>query len=66
MKKKRRIKWGNIGVLAMFIVCSLLVISDFITLATSTASLTYYGATTLILALVVMSFCGEYLYDEMQ
>lgn len=64
--KKRRIKWGNIGVLAMFIICGLLVINDFIILATSTASLTYYGAITLILALVVMSFCGEYLYDEMQ
>lgn len=66
MKKKRRIKWGNVGVLAMFIICSLLVISDFITLATSTVSLTYYGAITGILALIVMSFCGEYLYDEMQ
>lgn len=66
MKKKRRIKWGNIGVLAMFIICSVLVISDLITLATSLASLTYYGAVTEILALIVMSFCGEYLYDEMQ
>jgi len=64
--KKRRIKWENIGVLVMFIICSLLVINDFIILATSTACLTYYGAITLILALVVMSFCGEYLYDEMQ
>ena len=64
--KKRRIKWGNIGVLAMFIICGLLVINDFIILATSTASLTYYGAITLILALIVMSFCGEYLYEEMQ
>ena len=66
MKKKRRIKWGNIGVLAMFLICCLLVINDFIILATSTASLTYYGAITGILALIVMDFCGEYLYDEMQ
>lgn len=66
MKKKKRIKWGNIGILAMFIICSLLAITDFITLATSTASLTYYGAITGILALIVMDFCGEYLYDEMQ
>lgn len=66
MKKKKRIKWGNVGVLAMFIVCTLLIVSDFITLATSMASLTYYGAVTGILALIVMDFCGEYLIDEMQ
>ena len=66
MKKKKRIKWGNIGVLAMFIVCGLLVMSDCITLATSTASFTLYGAITGILALGVMDLCGEYLYDEMQ
>ncbi len=64
--KKIRIKWGNVGVLAMFIICNLLVISDFITLVTSRASLTYYGAVTGILALIIIDFCGEYLYDEMQ
>lgn len=64
--KKIRIKWGNIGVLVMFIICSLLLINDFITIATSTASLTYYGVITEILALIVMDLCGEYLYDEMQ
>lgn len=64
--KKIRIKWGNVGVLVMFIICSLLLINDFITIATSTASLTYYGVITEILALIVMDFCGEYLYDEMQ
>ena len=64
--KKIRIKWGNIGVLVMFIICSLLLINDFITIATSTASLTYYGVITEILALIVMDFCGDYLYDEMQ
>ncbi len=62
----KRIKWGNIGVLLMFMVSALLVVSDFITLVTSMASLTYYGTTTGILALIVMDFCGEYLYDEMQ
>lgn len=66
MKKKKRIKWGNIGILAMFIICSLIVINDFITIATSKAILTYYGVITEILALIVMDFCGEYLYDEMQ
>lgn len=64
--KKIRIKWGNVGVLVMFIICSLLLINDFITIATSTASLTYYGVITEILALIVMDLCGEYLYDEMQ
>lgn len=64
--KKIRMKWGNIGVLVMFIICSLLLINDFITIATSTASLTYYGVITEILALIVMDLCGEYLYDEMQ
>lgn len=64
--KKIRMKWGNIGVLVMFVICSLLLINDFITIATSTASLTYYGVITEILALIVMDFCGEYLYDEMQ
>ena len=64
--KKIRIKWGNVGVLVMFIICSLLLINDFITIATSTASLTYYGVITEILALIVMDFCGDYLYDEMQ
>ena len=64
--KKIRMKWGNVGVLVMFIICSLLLINDFITIATSTASLTYYGVITEILALIVMDFCGEYLYDEMQ
>ena len=59
-------KWGNIGVLVMFMICSLLLINDFITIATSTASLTYYGVITEILALIVMDLCGEYLYDEMQ
>lgn len=66
MKKKKRIKWGNIGVLAMFMVSTLLIVSDFITLATSMASLTYYGIVTGILALIVMDICGEYLYDKMQ
>ena len=64
--KKIRIKWGNVGVLVMFMICSLLLINDFITIATSTASLTYYGVITEILALIVMDLCGEYLYDEMQ
>ncbi len=64
--KKIRMKWGNIGVLVMFMICSLLLINDFITIATSTASLTYYGVITEILALIVMDLCGEYLYDEMQ
>lgn len=64
--KKIRMKWGNVGVLVMFVICSLLLINDFITIATSTASLTYYGVITEILALIVMDFCGEYLYDEMQ
>ena len=64
--KKIRIKWGNVGVLVMFVICSLLLINDFITIATSTASLTYYGVITEILALIVMDFCGDYLYDEMQ
>lgn len=66
MKKKKRIKWGNIGVLAMFMVSTLLIVSDFITLATSMASLTYYGIVTGIFALIVMDICGEYLYDKMQ
>jgi len=66
MKKRIKIKWGNVGVLAMFIICNLLVISDFITLATSLASLTYYGAVTGILALVLIKITGDYLYDEMQ
>lgn len=64
--KKARIKWGNFGILAIFIICSLLAISDFITLATGTASLTYYGAITGILVLIVMCITGDYLYDEMQ
>ncbi len=66
MKKGKRIKWGNLGLIFMTIICSLLIISDFITLATSTASLTYYGAITGILALIVMDFCVEELIDEIQ
>ena len=66
MKKKRvKIKWGNIGIFWLFIVCLGLVISDFITIAMSLASFTFYGATTGILALVIMSITGEYLYNEM-
>lgn len=64
--KKIRIKWVNVGILAMFIVCSLLVISDFITLVTSRASFTYYGAITGILASIIIDFCVEYLSYEMQ
>ena len=41
-------------VLVMFVICSLLLINDFITIATSTASLTYYGVITEILALIVI------------
>lgn len=66
MKKKRvKIILGNIGIFWLFIVCLGLVISDFITIATSRASFTFYGATTGILALVIMSITGEYLYNEM-
>lgn len=66
MKKKTRIKWGNVGVLVMFIICCLLVINTFITLATGIASLTYYGVITTILALITIKITGEYLYNEMQ
>lgn len=66
MKKNRKIKWGNVIMAILFIVSSLYVLSGAITLATSLASITLYGAINGILALVVINFTGEYLYEQMQ
>lgn len=64
--KNKRIKWGNVIILAIFIVSVLFVINDFITLTINLASLTYYGFATEILALLLIDICGEHLYDEMR
>lgn len=64
--KKRKIKWGNVGLLFALIVCIGLVVGDFITLATSTASYTFYGFTTLILALTIMGSIIDYFLEELE
>ena len=68
MKKRKRIKikWGNVGLLFALIVFTGILISDFITLVTSRASLTYYGVITGILTLIVIDFIVEYFINEME
>ena len=68
MKKRKRIKikWGNVGLLFALILCIGLLISDFITMVTSTASYTFYGFNTAILAIIVIDFIVEYFINEME
>ncbi len=61
-----KIKWGNVILLAIFMLNVLNLGYVFITLCTSLASLTWYGVVETILSLFVASFIGEYLNEEMQ
>ena len=61
-----KIKWGNVILLAIFMLSVLNLGYVFITLCTSLASLTWYGVVETILSLFVASFIGEYLNEEMQ
>ena len=63
----KNIKFYNIAILLLFVVSTLFVLSNMITLIINPLiSLTEYGVITLFLSFIVMSFTGDYLYEEMQ
>lgn len=62
---KIRIKWKNLCLSIIFIICILLVLNDLIKITFYQGTLTFYGAITLILLLITIDIVGEYLYDEM-
>lgn len=61
-----RIKWGNVILAIIFVISCLVVLKDAVTIATSLASFTLYGVITNVLALGLINFTGEYLYEQMQ
>lgn len=63
---KKRIKWGNLCLSIIFIICSLIVINDLIKIIFYQATLTYFGTITSLLSSIIINITGEYLYDEMQ
>ena len=62
----KRIKWKNILLILVFIVSCIVLIHDYLIIATSLAQFTFIGVVTNLLALTLASTIGEYLYDEMQ
>lgn len=64
--KKSRIKWGNVGVLIMFIVCSLLMLKDASKLVFSTIQYTNFGLCIAIITFIVWFLMGSWLENEMQ
>lgn len=63
----KNIKFYNIAILLLFVVSTLFVLSNMVTLIINPLiSLTEYGVITLFLSFIVMSFTGDYLYEEMQ
>lgn len=61
-----KIKWGNVILLAIFMLSVLNLGYTFVTLCTTLASLTWMGVLTTGISLLVASFIGEYLNEEMQ
>ena len=61
-----KIKWGNVILLAIFMLACLNLGYVFVTLCTSLACLTWYGVIDTILSLFVASLIGEYLNEQMQ
>lgn len=63
----KNIKFYNIAILLLFVVSTLFVLSNMVTLIINPLiSLTEYGVIILFLSFIVMSFTGDYLYEEMQ
>ncbi len=63
MKKKKRIKWENIIIILISIV-GLLLLKDFITLATSRIGYTRLGVVSVIGVLMFLKVCIEELVYE--
>lgn len=63
---KMKIKWGNVFLLAIFMLACLNLGYVFVTLCTTLASLTWYGIADTLLSLFVASMIGEYLNEQMQ
>lgn len=63
---KMKIKWGNVFLLAIFMLACLNLGYVFVTLCTTLASLTWMGLLTTGISLLVASFIGEYLNEQMQ
>lgn len=61
-----KIKWGNVFLLAIFMLSVLNLGYVFIKLCWSIASLTWFGVVTTLISLMLASVIGEYLIDEMQ
>lgn len=61
-----RIKWGNVFLLAIFMLSCLNLGYVFVTLCTTLASLTWYGVATTSISLLIASIIGDYLYEQMQ
>lgn len=62
--KKIRIKWFNVGVAFMLLICCLIIGSTLIRLVTSLASLTYEGVLLNIMSSIVADVCFDYLQEE--
>ncbi len=63
----KKIKFYNIAILHLFAISTVFVLSNMVTLIINPLiSLTEYGVITLFLSFIVMSFTGDYLYEEMQ
>lgn len=61
-----KIKWGNVFLLAIFMLSVLNLGYVFIKLCWSIASLSWFGVVTTLISLMLASVIGEYLIDEMQ
>ena len=66
MKNKKRIKWGNIMFLILFIITSLLMISDGIKILFSTIQYTQTGFVLLLITFIIWFITGSYLENEIQ
>ena len=69
MKKIRRIKWKNIMLLLLLLIATSIVLHDTYILTinswitSETATWTWYGFITFILAFILMEKTGEYFYE---
>ena len=61
-----KIKWGNVILLAIFMLACLNLGYVFVTLCTSLATLTWYGLLETMFSLFIASFIGNYFIDEME
>lgn len=64
--KKNRIKWGNIVLILLFVICAVDLLKSAFTLATSLASLTFIGVAIAFLELFTISNIGDYLYEQIK